>query len=403
MNADEIRELLSKTDKREILESLAEDTEDYSILNGDSYFDKGDYLEIMGAGIFSVHEISSRYSRFVGEGYEVDCGVYGNDGIKYIDVLFKREGEEEKIGCLVLSKGSKVNIRSLPPLGILCYLRDVSYKYFGHEKHIFSRDYFITEQGKAEEYDKFFKKTSDIWGGFTHNSGVRGNLGCSMPDRIDAKKLTVPSIYHAAAFSRYTYSKSPFDRFLRLYHCVELLFDAIIVWKIKRLNEDIEGFSQIISSHGKSELDRLNSIASNYVENIDNLVRKIANVRHHKDIAKAIFHEYSKTGDPLSSLSQWEEFVQVVSSPDNCDPKEYKSAICKKNPKLNREGEYNKFMKNLIVYWIYRFRCGVVHNRIGEFIMSDDHYSFVEDFAEPLLLEFCKEVFSSAEMEKLSH
>lgn len=94
MNADEIRELLSKTDKREILESLAEDTEDYSILNGDSYFDKGDYLEIMGAGIFSVHEISSRYSRFVGEGYEVDCGVYGNDGIKYIDVLFKREGEE---------------------------------------------------------------------------------------------------------------------------------------------------------------------------------------------------------------------------------------------------------------------------------------------------------------------
>ena len=70
----------------------------------------------------------------------------------------------------------------------------------------------------------------------------------------------------------------------------------------------------------------------------------------------------------------------------------------KENNPNNIQGITNKGYDNLVIefsaYCIYRVRCCISHNRIGEYVMSNDDEGFVVEFAEPLLREVLCQIFS---------
>ena len=62
--------------------------------------------------------------------------------------------------------------------------------------------------------------------------------------------------------------------------------------------------------------------------------------------------------------------------------------------KANRSNEeYSKLIIDIAVYWIYRIRCSIAHNRIGEYVMSIDDEEFVVNVVEPLLKEVLIQLF----------
>ncbi|WP_217361105.1 hypothetical protein [Dolichospermum sp. UHCC 0406] len=58
------------------------------------------------------------------------------------------------------------------------------------------------------------------------------------------------------------------------------------------------------------------------------------------------------------------------------------------------ENNYDDLVINFSAYCIYRVRCCTAHNRIGEYVMSNDDEGFVVEFAEPLLREVLCQIFT---------
>ncbi|MBK7129689.1 MAG: hypothetical protein IPH66_10055 [Crocinitomicaceae bacterium] len=61
--------------------------------------------------------------------------------------------------------------------------------------------------------------------------------------------------------------------------------------------------------------------------------------------------------------------------------------------KVPATSDYNKFIINVTAYWIYRIRCSIAHNKIGEYHLSWNDENFIVDFGEPLLKEVLIQFF----------
>jgi len=51
-----------------------------------------------------------------------------------------------------------------------------------------------------------------------------------------------------------------FERYLKLYHLLELSFDHDTVEKIRGLGQDLHGIGQILAQHKRDEFDRLKQL-----------------------------------------------------------------------------------------------------------------------------------------------
>lgn len=276
-------------------------------------------------------------------------------------------------------------------------MADVPCDKFGEVGHVFSKDFLVISGNSAPEYDRDLRGTSDIWGGFSHLAPP-SSTGAPISNIVANSRISVPSLHHSEAFARYTYARNPFERFLRLYHCIELLFDTITVLRVKQLTNDIRELPTILAAHGTKEVDRLISISSDFIHRHDALAQKLTLISGHEDIAKKIFDDHSKHGNPIAPTSNPPRWARVVESLSAgiCSEQELKDRGA-----LKQQEDYNTFISRISGYWIYRVRCSIAHNRIGEFILTDAETSFVEDFAEPLLLEFCSQIFSSQALKDL--
>lgn len=345
----------------------------------DEIYETETFLYVADSGIFPVHGISSRFNR----------------DVAIVDLI---DATGQEIGQLLLTKGKSIDdFYQLGLAEFLAYLADVSSDEFGNVGHVFSKDFVVTSNVAAAEYDKFFRATADIWGGFTHYRRASETQSC-MGTIIAMPNLIVPSSHHAEAFSRYTHSQNAFERFLRLYHCIELLFDAVTVYRIKKLGHDIRDLSLILSSHESKEIDRLAAIALEFLVDHEQLAWKMTLISGHELLAKKIFDDYSKHGNPIpptQNPSRW----QLVCSEFSLG--RYKETDLKSSNVLGNQDNYARFICRLASYWIYRIRCSIAHNRIGEFILSDTDTDFVRNFGEPLLLEFTRQIFSSENLRNL--
>lgn len=341
--------------------------------------DWDNYLEVSGSGVFPVRIISSMRNR-----------VAAN-----VDVLHE---DTRDVGQLLLLKGRVLeDFYSLSFPEFLAYLADVPRQNFGELGHIFSSDYLVTTDVPASEYDQELRATSDIWGGFSHYE-TPPNVSNAFESITANARISVPSAHHSEAFARYTVAQNPFERFLRLYHCVELLFDTITVLRIKKLTADIRGLSAILSAHEAKEVHRLISISKDFIYDHESLAEKLTLISGYEGLAKTIFDDYSKDGNPIppsGNPPRWESVVSSLTS-GRCSEGDLKA-----DSALRPQEDYANFVARISAYWIYRVRCSIAHSRIGEFILTDSEADFVRNFAEPLLLEFCSQIFSSQALKEI--
>lgn len=372
MRADEIEDVFTSGDFEQVF-ATQEDFAPGAVVDHDHY------LEISGVGAFPVYAISSKSSR----------------DTKSIDVNHE-DGRD--LGQLLLIKGTKLDsFYDLSAAEFLAYLADVPRDKFGELGYIFSNDFLVTSDVGALEYDGELRATSDLWGGFSHYPHQPSPVKPFISIGANSK-ISVPSEHHSEAFARYTYAQNPFERFLRLYHCVELLFDTITVLKIKKLTADIRGLSQILSSHGGKEVDRLIAISNEFIYDHELLAQNLIKVSGYQALAKKVFDDHSKDGNPIAPSANPPRWTSVVS---NLSAGRFTESDLKSNGALKEKEDYKAFISKLSAYWIYRVRCSIAHSRIGEFILTNSDAGFVEDFAEPLLLEFCSQIFSSQALKDL--
>jgi hypothetical protein len=170
---------------------------------------------------------------------------------------------------------------------------------------------------------------------------------------------------------------NPFNRFLKLYHLLELQFDMHTAYAIKKLLENgnkEKEISAMLKEYAKEDIRRFQSLIIERCKDLVALVPLLNAVEPLKNKAIAIFYDYGKESNPLAARTTFEKILET----------EGKFSEDSSTPILGNIN-YSTMIPKLCAYWLYRVRNSIAHNKFGEYIMGADDEEFIVDFAEPLL------------------
>ncbi|MEQ9882194.1 hypothetical protein ABRP83_08450 [Pectobacterium brasiliense] len=260
----------------------------------------------------------------------------------------------------------------------------------------FSKSYVLLNEELELYYINNFQDTAPLWGGFSHTSAISSY---SSEDKVKIKAikgLHIPTKEHTSKLIDAINSTNGFDRFLKKYHLLELLYDYICVIKLKTLPPSIKEFRNIMLSYDKEEISSLKNLMGDYVTEIGGILDSMYKLIPFLDLAKDIFQHYSKDSNPLKDPVRWSRFIEIISA-SNASYDNYKS----KFGNNKTADEYRKDILNIAAYWIYRMRCSIAHNKIGEFIFDSQQEIFIVEFGENLIDEITKQLFSNIQLRDL--
>jgi hypothetical protein len=291
------------------------------------------------------------------------------------------------LGHLLTCQGDEFAIPQFSAAYLTAYLAEVDSENYGRPGR-FERDYFLVHQDRLEEYRSEFMASSSIWGGFKHlDAQPRAVQITTSASTIFAKRgVKLSSDVHIETASRAVMQPQAFERFLKLYHLVELTFDQEIVRRIQSLGADLKGIGQILSNYESKEFDRLKQIVgqcSNAPEVVACIRDLCADTRWHSSI-KTIFFDYGKHGNPLVG-KEIDFFAALSSTGFTLDGFKSFASVARGQSKEAEQRSFETFALALAAYWIYRVRSSIAHSRIGEYVMRSDDEPFVAFFAEKLL------------------
>jgi hypothetical protein len=150
--------------------------------------------------------------------------------------------------------------------------------------------------------------SAPLWGGFFHerDSFVLCSAYQVNPQKIIARpEIQLPTNYHIESCIRSVVQPYAFERFLKLYHLLELVFDWNLVVQIQNLGNNLQGIGQILNQYSSNkDIERLNKlfIAKHDDGNLD--IDKIAACLNKIDNPRLlpkclqIFFDYSKDSNP---------------------------------------------------------------------------------------------------------
>lgn len=320
---------------------------------------------------------------------QVTCRIDGRTDPEILDET------GESLGTLCLTdKLEGVDLQALTRWQYVAYLADVEVVGAGRP-HTFQKNYVILNEIHLNHYLVKYFHSAPIWGGFSH-------LPPSVAVKREYETLTAtdgivfPTRFHEMAFSRYIAANNAFERFLRLYHSLELIFDFIIFKSIQKLGNDMVGYGAISRAHGKSEIDRLKYIMAMCCEDWERISNKFRPITNFKSKAIAIFQDHTKDGNPLGDHGKWSKVFE------NCVAGQTTESDFK-NAKIidNKDGSYPAIVASISAYWIYRVRSSIAHSRVSEFIFEDSDEEFIVHFVEGILEEVVRQVFSSSKLKSL--
>jgi hypothetical protein len=331
---------------------------------------------------------------------EVDAVSFSYEGDIDIEVCNEHDNF---LGFLCICKSlTDINIASLTDARYLAYIHEVDKHTFEVGlPYKFTKNYLVIDVCEYDDYKNKYMSSAPIWG-FFHS-----NAESSLPEayRFTPSKLIarpgidIPTRYHQESSMRSVVQPYAFERFLKLYHLLELIFDWNLVQKIKSLNDDLQGIAQLLNEYSGSvnnELERLKVLLKSKcndnkkIDKIADCLNKI-NSPDYLDKGIKIFFNYSKSGNPY-------KISNITPFPDLMSQGGFSRTNTKENNPNNIKGIANSTYDDLVInfsaYCIYRVRCCIAHNRIGEYVMSNDDEGFVVEFAEPLLREVLCQIFS---------
>lgn len=261
---------------------------------------------------------------------------------------------------------------------------------WGTDYH-FGQDFLVLPKDRLTEYKINYLATAPIWGGFFHNHSSSEPSVFRSKTKIKVRGgLRIPTQFHTRLLHYSVRSAHPYDRFLRQYHQLELLFDWIFVKKIQQLNDDLEGVAKLMSEYSSGDLPRLKVILIKFLSNANCVRDRLLIPPPYIATAKEIFDINNKDGNPLKD--KWDRFLQWHTQ-GMTEESAKNSTI-----KILGDKSFSDFVITIAAYWIYRVRCSIAHNRIGEYIMKESDEEFVVNFMEPLLLEVLCQVFSHPDL-----
>ncbi|MBD2147438.1 hypothetical protein [Sphaerospermopsis sp. FACHB-1194] len=339
------------------------------------------------------------------------CTLNGMIPIQVDAVSFSYEGDvdievcnehDNLLGFLCICKSlTDINIASLTDARYIAYIHEVDKHTFEVGlPYKFTKNYLVIDVCEYDDYKNKYMDSAPIWGGFFHSNGESSLQEAYhfQPSKLIARpRIELPTDYHKESCIRSVVQPYAFERFLKLYHLLELIFDWKLVEKIKSLNDDLQGIGQLLNQYSNTkELDRLKILLKDKDKEGKLDVDKIANclnrIKSSNYLAKGleIFFDYGKDGNPYKiDPDKMIPFVDLMNRGGFT-----RSNSRGKSIKGISENTYDDLVINFSAYCIYRVRCCTAHNRIGEYVMSNDDEGFVVEFAEPLLREVLCQIFS---------
>jgi len=298
--------------------------------------------------------------------------LVGNEAIEIYD------SNQSFIGVIVLPDSNK-NIEEMTEYEIAAMLVDSVDQNEYLAGFLKSTYAVIAKQNLSNYIDKYYDSTP-VWGKFSHKEYA---LNCiDTISRLTAiESINIPTDYHMENAHRLIRYDCALDRYLKKYHQFELLFDYDFVNKIKQMGDDIKDFGKIIMKYSNKDIDRLKDVVVSRTEsslNLQRLKEKMIKVANYEDISREIFQNYSKESNPIKK----DDVFDYIIRENTLEYSDIRTVYNSLNQTM-----YDNFILKLALYWIYRVRCCIAHNRIGEYIITLDDENFVHDFAEPLIDE----------------
>lgn len=237
-------------------------------------------------------------------------------------------------------------------------------------------------------------RSSPLWGGYSHikNSSdiVDGKISSINSSIEIIENCHSRTDRHQECLDLSARAIHSTERFLHLYHYLELDYDYEIVSDIKKLNEnDPQGLWEILKI-AKDDIERIFYILRKYSD-FEKIEKFILKIRDNQDAALRIFYEHGKDSNPIKDSDAF--IFQFINSLSINRPEldRIKKAQSLKDNFASNDTDYNIKLIRLVCYWIYRIRCSIAHNKLGEYYLNkSDDMDFLIDFAEPLLIEMVR-------------
>lgn len=294
-------------------------------------------------------------------------------------------------GYLVFTKEKgEIEIGKMTDFEFIAFLTVGQNGDYNQLAYTFQSDFVLVKDDFLLDYIVDYEKSSMIWGGFTHEI-----IGSTHIPKYKKKVVNIDLGIKIKDLDPYSYESCvraieqpfAFERFLKLYHLLELQFDYFIVNKIKSLSipADSNKIGKTLNEYSNSELVRLTDIIEFYCSDIPAIESKLSDVSKFPTIAEEIFIDFGKSKNDihLVNLSKFRDVIKSGSFSST-------NLLALKVPASK---DHAKFILNVSAYWIYRIRCSIAHNKIGEYHLSWNDENFIVEFGEPLLKEILVQCF----------
>lgn len=295
------------------------------------------------------------------------------------EVELKDESGHVRGSVHLLRGRSTDNTLDLTDTEYVAYLSDVDDGGINVLPYTFRNNYVSIESDYIIRYFTHHFDGAPLWGGFIHRSMA---AGVPKPHKVNfAIEMQhfngYPTEYHQVCSLRSVTQAYGIERFLKLYHMVELLFDWDYVEEIRSLNDDLEGVGKLLSRGSLSEFKRIEFILMRRCDRFDRIAAKLSEVHRFIPTAASIFFEYGKDSNPLKRPDFLRAFFAAPT---------FSRATFMADPVLKRQN-FDEFVAAVAAHWIYRIRCSIAHHKIGEYLLTERDEQFVVEFGEPLLRE----------------
>ncbi len=292
------------------------------------------------------------------------------------------------VGDIFYLKNKEFETASLSNSQFYAYLTECDVVDITFPNYTFKNDYLLIHKDYIDEFHMKFSSTSAVWGGFklSENTSVINYYKKHFPVILIPDELRELDSYAQDSIFRALDQKHAFERFLKLYHLLELEFDYSLIKKIQSLNitTDSNLIGNLLNDYtgNKTENDRLFELISSNCSNIQSLALKLNGIKPYQALGEEIFIKFGKKKDTNILLNDLTKYNALLGDLDS-----FVNPTSVNNYAKVQASDYNKFIYSVTAYWIYRIRCSIAHFKIGEYILMRDKEEFIVEFAEPLLRE----------------
>ena len=301
-------------------------------------------------------------------------------------VVVNERGDE--IAELIFVKDDYIEIAGLPLKKFICLIKEYPFETIADSHYTFTWDYELVMKTHLQEYISNFKKNSAVWGSYLHQDDLPNNVFVRTKGvlKLNAiKGISIDRPIYLDTLELAIRESNPFNRFLKLYHLLELNFDIHTAEKLSRylsLGNKEKEISSTLKDYNREDLDRLRSLLAEHLD-CNKIIPLLNEIRNYVLIAEQMFYVFGKDSNPLKQKKQ---FDQILSRGGFAES--HVNAVLGNN-------RFADFIPKITSYWIYRIRSSIAHNKLGEYLITSADESFMLEFAEPLLKEVVIDCFKS--------